>query len=817
MGKNLHAPQVYRPLARPGPRVVILSVSISILLIAPLWLGLETLAGGSSTSQPTGRMRSVPFPPYQPNPAPLPGEILVRFEPPVADTLHLALLAATSPDGLTHLPESLLIGARLTAAQTSLAAPAFESLFSQFALSAADAIDPELGMWRLKINPQVDPRQAVATFAEHSGVCYAEANYPIYAFNQEPNDPYFSRNQPALRQIKAPEAWDITTGSSNVTIAVLDTGLAYGHIELRDKIIAQRGRNFVAEPANEFAWDDNSHGTFVAGIAAASSNNNAGMAGVAWGAKLISIKVLDEGEQGSIATLSMGMDYASTQPVNIVNMSTGGPVRSQIMEEVARKAYNRGLILVAASGNNGASGKPEYNYPAALDTVIAVGASNELDQVANFSSFGPYVALVAPGTNIFSLSWAGGQDYAISNGTSFSCPFVVGAIALMLSVNPALNATQVRNILEATADPVATASPPPGSTLSGTFTPSATLTVPPTSFPSLATITPAAALSANALGSNYSALGGWGRLNIYQAVQAARDNKTMPSRENSITGTITGLPDPQEATIKLEPGDERFAAKDGSYQFANLPAGNYKLTVLSRKYNLRTTTNFNFQGQTAESASFNFNFRAELEAVLKNSEPAGAFLPVAQAPDPGSRFFAYTGHSLGGPFKTFWDSRGGVAVFGYPISEEFQENGMTVQYFERAVLEYHAEYALTRSQVQSRLLGNLLTLNRLYEPAFKPLAVAPTNNPDYFPSTGHVLAEPFRSYWQANGGLDLFGYPISEVIPTTDAKGKLHYSQYFERCRMDYFPEIKDPTYTVQLGLLGRETAQLQHLLGTSK
>ena len=793
-----------------GGRAVALSISLSFLLMTPLWLGLDGPSGGTSLpiAAPGRILGLAATPSYNPTPDPLPGEVLVRFDQPTALALRNELVAATSPDGHTALDEAHLIGARLSPDETRQAVPALADLFDRYALSAADAIYPQLGMWRLKIDPQAAPLTVAQALMERAGVQYAEADYPVYGFSREPNDPYYLNNQAALRQIKAPQAWDISTGSSDITIAVLDTGLAYGHPELGNKIIYERGKNFVAEPANEFAWDDNGHGTFVAGVAAADTNNGLGIAGVSWGAKLISVKVLDEGEQGSIATLSMGLAYVANQPVNIANMSTGGPVRSKIMEDVAQNAYDKGLIMVAAAGN---SGKPEFNYPAAFDTVIAVGASNEFDQPADFSTYGPFVSLVAPGVDIFSLNWASGRDYASGEvGTSFSCPFVAGAVALMLSVNPGLTPAQVRNILENTTDPL-TVSPS-----TGPATPSDATTIGstpvPTALPAFGQPTTSAAISGNSLGRAFNPKTGWGRLNVYAAVLAASNGDLPPSRRNAITGLISGLPSPQEATIILEPGDERFPDATGQYHFNNLPPGKYSLTILSRKYNLKTTTfSFTFQSQNAEKIAFGYDFTNELGRLYSTQQPIGAFAPVAQKPTDTAILYFPDGHTLGGPFRTFWEKQGGLPIFGYPISEELQENGLTVQYFERAVLEYHAEYALTRSQVQPRLLGTLFAQSRPNDDSFKRLPAS--NIPNYFTSTGHTLAEPFLSYWKANGGLALFGYPISEPRRVTD-NGKTRLIQYFERCRMDYFPELEGTPYYIQLGLLGRDSAQSQRLLG---
>ncbi len=796
--------------------VVTLSISISLLLIAPLWLQIaapsERKAMLETAQKPAlPKIGTMLNSPPADAPPPIKGEILVRVEPDLAQKLYRELAEATRPYGEPALPLARLIGARLAPTPVYEVAPGWREAFQAYGLWAADAIDPEAGMWRLKFDPATNPLEAMAALQNQPGLRYAEANYPIKAYSREPNDQLYNASQPALRLMRAPDAWDITTGTSNVTIAILDTGLAYGHPDLRNKINTKDGRNFVAEPANDYAWDDNSHGTYVAGIAAADSNNGLGMTGVAWGARLLSVKVLDYNRQGSIATLAMGLSYVASLPVQVVNMSTGGTVRSLLLEETAQKAFDRGLVLVAASGN---SGQQEYSYPAAFDSVIAVGATDDGDRPASFSTYGQYVSLAAPGVNVLGLSWATDLDYAYSTGTSASCPFVAGTVALMLSANPQLTNIQIRNILEGTADAPQILPGTPATTPSDRSRPTAPPTVPP--------VAQSGAISGNSLGATYSLQAGWGRLNIYQAVLAARNGNIYPSRHSTLLGVVSGLADPQEATLRLEPGDTRYPAKDGRFQFANLPPGSYKLYVEARKYGLQKVSDFVVQGQDAQTIILTYDFSSEVAQALAGGGAVGAFKSRATpSPDPDARFFPETGHRLSGGFKEFWEAKGGLPIFGFPLSEEFQENGLTVQYFERAVLEYHTEYANTRFEVQPRLLGSQLAAGRP-ETAFKRLA-DPGATPKlpgnffltaYYDSTGHSLSGPFRSFWEANGGLDLFGYPISEPFFVRGADGKQRQVQYFQRCRMDYFPELDNTPYNIQLGLLAREYAQSNGLIG---
>jgi hypothetical protein len=178
-------------------------------------------------------------------------------------------------------------------------------------------------------------------------------------------------------------------------------------------------------------------------------------------------------------------------------------------------------------------------------------------------------------------------------------------------------------------------------------------------------------------------------------------------------------------------------------------------------------------------------------------------------------YFPQTGHTLANAFLRYWQEHGGLAIFGYPISEEFTEvspidgKPYTVQYFERNRFEYHPEHAGTEFEVLLGLLGNDVTKGRKFEPVLTPFEN--TDNRVYFPQTKHTLSGPFLAYWRENGGLAIFGFPISEPfqeISPTD--GKPYLVQYFERNRFEYHPENADPRYQVLLGLLGVQIARAQ-------
>ena len=169
----------------------------------------------------------------------------------------------------------------------------------------------------------------------------------------------------------------------------------------------------------------------------------------------------------------------------------------------------------------------------------------------------------------------------------------------------------------------------------------------------------------------------------------------------------------------------------------------------------------------------------------------------------GEKCFDSTGKCLRGIFLGYWQVHGGLAQFGYPITDELSEGGRTVQYTERARFEWHSEYRDAPGEVLLSLLGTQLAVGRGDAP-FKKLSASVSGT--YFAQTGHTLADPFLGYWQAHGGLPVYGYPISEAFQEkSPTDGKTYLVQYFERNRLEYHPEAKGTAFEIQLGLLGKE------------
>jgi lipoprotein-anchoring transpeptidase ErfK/SrfK len=168
---------------------------------------------------------------------------------------------------------------------------------------------------------------------------------------------------------------------------------------------------------------------------------------------------------------------------------------------------------------------------------------------------------------------------------------------------------------------------------------------------------------------------------------------------------------------------------------------------------------------------------------------------------PNQVYFPQTGHHLGGDFLNYWRNNGGLYQFGYPLTEEITEDGRKVQYFERAVFEFHANHT-PEWRVLLRRLGADQTSDRQNEAAFRPVSARDDSVTRFFPETGHRLSHGFKTYWERNGGLRIFGYPISEELTENNRN-----VQYFERARFEWHPEHRGTRYEILLGHLGRQAA----------
>lgn len=281
----------------------------------------------------------------------------------------------------------------------------------------------------------------VKEFKGKSEVAYAEPNFITHSFFV-PNDPDFS-NQWNLQKINAPEAWDVSQGGFG-PIAVVDTGIDSNHPDLSGEV--ESGYNFIAD--NTDTSDDNGHGTHVAGIIEAATNNGIGVASIGFKGTLLPVKVLDSTGSGTDGDVASGITYAVDHGAKIINLSLGGSDFSQTEQDAVNYATEHGVIVVAAAGNN-SNNSPVY--PASDQGVLAVSASDQNDNLASFSSFGPDVFVSAPGVDITSTYNTGG--YAQMSGTSMAAPHLSGLLGLALSSKNA-SGTNILDAIKKTSDKI---------------------------------------------------------------------------------------------------------------------------------------------------------------------------------------------------------------------------------------------------------------------------------------------------------------------------------------------------------------------------
>lgn len=257
----------------------------------------------------------------------------------------------------------------------------------------------------------------------------------------QPDDPLYP-DMWNLAKIQADRGWDITVGSSSVTIAVIDTGADASHPDLQGKLIA--GRDFVNN--DDDPADDQGHGTHVAGTAAAATNNNVGIAGMAWDVKVMPVKALSSAGAGAHSWIANGIVWATDNGADVINMSLGGPYTSATMQQAVNYAWEQGSVVIAAAGN-GRTSNP--TYPAAYENAMGVSASTQSDERASFSNYGNYVSVASPGVSIMSTTRGG--NYQAWSGTSMATPHVAGLAALIKSIHPDWTNAQIRETLEETA------------------------------------------------------------------------------------------------------------------------------------------------------------------------------------------------------------------------------------------------------------------------------------------------------------------------------------------------------------------------------
>ncbi len=283
---------------------------------------------------------------------------------------------------------------------------------------------------------------------QSASVAAADYNY-IRTASFMPNDPKLDRppgkpDQWGLTKTRFPGAWNDSKGGG-AKVAIVDSGVSTGHPDI-GKISAQK--DFVQGDTR--ADDAYGHGTRVAGIAGALTDNGKGVAGACFKCSLLIAKVMNGNGEATDARIITGMKWSLDHGADVVNLSLGGPADSDILRRKVNRAWDRGAVVVAAAGNEGTSLRPtRRQYPAAYEKAIAVSATNKSDSLAYFSSRGDWVDLAAPGKGILSTRKPVGYDP--DSGTSFSAPFVSGLAELLASHNPNRSAYWIRQRMQDTA------------------------------------------------------------------------------------------------------------------------------------------------------------------------------------------------------------------------------------------------------------------------------------------------------------------------------------------------------------------------------
>ena len=396
----------------------------------------------------------------------VPGEVIVKFKPGLPGQLRTQALAGT----LEPVRELSLEDTGLYRVAPSLG------------VQSADLKTATLTL--------------VAQLSARDDVLYATPNYLLEA-TAEPNDPLYAQ-QWHLRAINLPTAWDQTTGSADVTVAIIDSGVVTTHPDLAGKLLP--GYDFVnsTDSGDGDGRDGDptdpkgiSHGTHVAGTVGAATDNGLGVAGVSWGARLLPVRVLGTDDSGDASgTLADAIDGilwsvgesvpgvpSNPNPADVLNLSLGGPFLcsdAQPLQDAFDQANAAGAVVVVAAGNDNDDAS---NYtPASCGNVIAVGATTIENKRARYSNYGARVDVMAPGGDtsrdldndgepdgVLSTVRPGATSpglispedgYAYFNGTSMASPHVAGVAALLKGVRPSLSTADVRDILAATATPI---------------------------------------------------------------------------------------------------------------------------------------------------------------------------------------------------------------------------------------------------------------------------------------------------------------------------------------------------------------------------
>jgi thermitase len=391
--------------------------------------------------------------------------------------------------------------------------------------------------------PKGQAMAKVKAYSANVKVAYAEPDFVAQAVGN-PDDPGFG-SQWGMVKVQAPEAWAVTTGSPSITIAILDTGVDQDHPDLASKIV--KNIDFTGSASVDDVYG---HGTHVAGIAAAMTNNGIGVAGLGYTATIMSVKVLGDTGSGAYSWVASGIIWAADNGADVINMSLGGSSASSTLEDAINYAWSKGVVVVAAAGN---SGSTTPSYPAYYTNCIAVAATDSNDNLASWSNYGDWVDVAAPGVSIYSTLINNGYGY--KSGTSMASPHVAGLAALVFTTVSDTNSDgklndEVRSRIETTCDDIG---------VSGI---------------------------------------GHGRINAWSAVG---DSAPPAPTTGSITGKVTDAADASPIAGATVSDGTRTATTDatGQYIISGVPEGSYTVTASAAGYSASSQGVSVVAGQTA--------------------------------------------------------------------------------------------------------------------------------------------------------------------------------------------------------------------------
>jgi len=354
---------------------------------------------------------------------------------------------------------------------SSLAAPEIASLLQRQGVQSLEPFTGLPGVYTLLLSPDADPVGTAAALSGSHWVDWAEPDYLAQAA-AAPNDPYYPQ-QWSLAQIQAANAWAATSGQSSTIIAVIDSGFDFTHPDLQSQVWTNPGEipaNGLDDDSNGYVddihgWDfvqkdndpsdDNGHGTQVAGILAAATNNAAGIAGMCPNCRIMPVKVMGSDGAANYSSIAAGILYAAQKGASVINLSLGGYSASSLLQAAVQSAVDQYDVVVVAGAGNDNQNRPFY--PAAYPEVLTAAGTNAFDQKSAFSNYADWVDLAAPAESM-TTTFAGG-GYGIVNGTSFASPLAAGVAGLVRSANPAWNAALVRSQLIQTSDPLDASNP----------------------------------------------------------------------------------------------------------------------------------------------------------------------------------------------------------------------------------------------------------------------------------------------------------------------------------------------------------------------